>query len=128
VVKNARTLAEILMERGYRMVSGGTDTHLLIVDLTPKGLTGKTAEAALEASGIHVNRNAIPFDEKPPMVASGIRIGTSAATTRGMREGEMRVIADAIDKVLNNPEDKALQERKRKEIAELAARFPLLTS
>jgi glycine hydroxymethyltransferase len=128
VVKNARKLAEILMQRGYRMVSGGTDTHLLLVDVSRKGLTGKAAESALEGCGIHVNRNSIPFDEKPPMMTSGIRIGTSSVTTRGMKESEMLLIGEIIDQVLSNPEDKSLIERKRSEVAELAARFPLFVS
>ena len=92
-----------LIERGYKIVSGGTDTHLMLVNLTNKGITGKEADAALDASGIIVNKNAIPYDEKPPAVASGIRIGSPIVSTRGMREAEMREIVALIDRVLQHP-------------------------
>ena len=94
-----------LAAAGFRLVSGGTDNHLMLVDVFSKGVTGKVAEAALDKAGITVNKNAIPFDQNPPMVASGIRIGTPAVTTRGMREPEMDVIADFIARVLASPED-----------------------
>lgn len=128
IVKNARTLSSALAEKGYRVVSGGTDNHLILVDVSTKDLTGKDAEVALEASGIHVNRNAIPFDQKPPMIASGIRVGTPAVTTRGMTESEMVYIAEIMDRVLSNPSDEGVREKKRKEIMELSKRFPLFTS
>ena len=102
VLANARALAESLGARGYRLVAGGTDTHLLLVDLTPRRVTGKHAEEALEAAGITVNRNPIPFDELSPRVTSGIRIGTPAVTTRGMQESEMEEISDLIDRVLSD--------------------------
>ena len=96
IVANARRLAAGLQAAGFRLVSGGTDNHLMLVDVFSKGLTGKVAEAALGKAGITVNKNAIPFDQNPPMVASGIRIGTPAVTSRGMREPEMDVIAELI--------------------------------
>ncbi|HEY5649374.1 MAG TPA: serine hydroxymethyltransferase [Nitrospiria bacterium] len=108
VVANAAALAEGLVKRGFRLVSGGTDNHLMLVDLSEKGVTGKDAEAALDQAGITVNKNAIPFDEKPPAVASGIRLGTPAVTSRGMKEKEMDVIADSIDRVTRSPEDAAV--------------------
>src|SRR3972149_1399676 len=102
VARNARRLADGLVKRGYNLVSGGTDNHLMLVDLRNKGITGKDAETALDASGITLNKNAVPFDDKPPMVTSGVRIGTPAVTTRGMKEGEMDKIAEYIDKVLSS--------------------------
>jgi glycine hydroxymethyltransferase len=102
VVKNARALAKRLVEDGFRIVSGGTDNHLMLVDLTPKGITGKEAETALDAAGITVNKNSIPYDQKPPVTASGIRLGTPIVTTRGMREPEMKVIGDLICEALAN--------------------------
>jgi glycine hydroxymethyltransferase len=122
---NARTLAQALAEGGARLVSGGTDTHLMLVDVTPLGLTGKEAEAALERAGITVNKNAIPFDKHPPAVASGIRIGTPALTTRGMKEGEMRTIAGWILQVLRAPQDEARQKAIRREVEALCREFPL---
>ena len=107
IVANARRLAAGLQSAGFRLVSGGTDNHLMLVDVFSKGLTGKVAEAALGKAGITVNKNAIPFDQNPPMVASGIRIGTPAITSRGMREPEMDLIADFIATVLAAPEDDA---------------------
>src|SRR6202011_4518555 len=105
VIANARTLAAVLQERGFRLVSGGTDTHLLLVDVASRGVTGKVAEAALDAAGITVNRNGIPFDTRPPLDPSGVRIGTPALTTRGMREPEMRRIGAWIGAVLADPGD-----------------------
>jgi glycine hydroxymethyltransferase len=124
VVANARTLAHELLTRGFRLVSGGTDNHLMLVDVTSRGLTGKVAEKALDAAGITVNRNGIPFDTRPPLDPSGIRIGTPALTTRGMREPEMRRIAGWIGDVLTSPDDAGLQERIRGEVRELCAHFP----
>jgi glycine hydroxymethyltransferase len=125
VIKNAAVLAERLAGHGYRIVSGGTDNHLLLVDVFCQGITGKEAEEALETAGITVNKNAIPFDQNPPMVASGLRIGTPALTTRGMGPAEMETVGDLIARVLE-ARDSAndLQEIKR-EVAEFATSFPL---
>ena len=125
VVANAKALAETLAEAGFRLVSGGTDNHLLLVDVFSRGITGKQAEKALEAAGITVNKNAIPFDTKPPMVASGIRIGTPAVTTRGLKEPEMRRLGRWIAAVLAEPENESVLRRVRGEIAELTEKFPL---
>ncbi len=125
VVRNAVALGEALMERGYELVTGGTDTHLLLVDLRNKGLTGKVADSALGRVGIHVNKNAVPNDPQPPFVTSGIRIGTPALTTRGMREAEMRAIAGWMDAVLSRPDDEATVRAVAAEVRELAAAFPL---
>ncbi len=123
-IANARTLAHELQRLGFRIVSGGTDNHLLLVDVASRGLTGKLAEEALDAAGITVNKNKIPFDPRPPLDPSGIRIGTPALTTRGMREPEMRTIAGWIGKVLASPADRAGQERIRGEVRELGRQFP----
>src|SRR5262249_7388251 len=109
VVANARTLAHEIAQRQFRLVSGGTDNHLLLVDVTSRGLTGKQAEKALDAAGITVNRNSIPWEQRPPLDPSGIRIGTPALTTRGMREPEMRIIAGWIGDVLAKPDHPPLQ-------------------
>ncbi|MFO0845726.1 MAG: serine hydroxymethyltransferase [Gemmataceae bacterium] len=124
VVANARTLAHELTQRQFRLVSGGTDNHLLLVDVTARGLTGKQAEKALDAAGITVNRNGIPFDTRPPLDPSGIRIGTPALTTRGMRETEMRQIAGWIGEVLSAPDDTAVQQRVRAQVRELCQQYP----
>lgn len=124
IVKNAKTLAEELMSRGYRLVSGGTDTHLMLVDLTPKGITGREAELLLDKVGITVNKNGIPFDTKKPTVTSGIRIGTPAVTTRGMKEEEMKVIARLIDETLTSRDDEQVRARVAAEVKELTGRFP----
>jgi glycine hydroxymethyltransferase len=105
ILANASRLAQSLGALGFRIVSGGTDNHLMLVDVFSKGITGKAAEAALGKAGITVNKNAIPFDQNPPMVASGIRVGTPAVTTRGMREPEMDTIAELIGRVLASPDD-----------------------
>lgn len=127
VLANARVLAAALQENGLRIVSGGTDNHLLLVDVFNggKGVTGKVAEKALEAASITVNKNTIPFDTNSPFVASGIRLGTPALTTRGMGEPEMRKIAGMIPAILAEPESEAVRSRVRKDVAELTARFPL---
>ena len=122
-VRNAARLGAALREAGFRLVSGGTDNHLVLVDVFSRGITGKAAEAALGRAGITVNKNAIPFDEQPPMVASGIRIGTPAVTTRGMAEPEMDEIADCIGRVLEAPEADAAAVRARVEA--LCEKFPL---
>jgi glycine hydroxymethyltransferase len=125
IVLNACTMAEALARRGFRIVSGGTDTHLMLVDVFSKKVTGKQAEKALGNAGITVNKNVIPFDTNPPMVASGIRIGTPAATTRGLREPQMELIAQWISEVLYNIEDESVQKRIRSEVEALTEKFPL---
>ena len=125
VVANAKHLATSLTDRGFRLVSGGTDNHLVLVDVFSRGLTGKVAETALGRAGITVNKNTIPFDENPPMVASGIRLGTPALTTRGMTEPEMDQVGDFIGRVLAAPEDDQVANRVRAEIEDLCRRFPL---
>jgi glycine hydroxymethyltransferase len=125
IVANAKRLAEGLAAAGFRLVSGGTDTHLMLVDVVPRGLTGKVAEAALGRAAITVNKNAIPFDRHPPMVASGIRIGTPAVTTRGMREPEMDLIADLIARALRAPDDERQLSVVKAEVESLCRRFPL---
>jgi glycine hydroxymethyltransferase len=128
VVENASVLSSSLQERGFRIVSGGTDNHLMLVDLRPKGLTGKAAEKLLGEAGITANKNAIPFDPEKPMVTSGLRFGTAAVTTRGMTATEMEELADAIDKVLSAPGDEALRKAVRSRMADLGAAFPLYES
>ncbi|HHY45777.1 MAG TPA: serine hydroxymethyltransferase [Firmicutes bacterium] len=125
VVKNARALAEALSSRGFRLISGGTDNHLMLVSMIEKKLTGKRAEKVLDDVGITVNKNTIPFDPEKPFVASGIRIGTPAVTTRGMREPEMDEIADIISSVLSNPDEDAVKEEARTRVSGLCSRFPL---
>jgi glycine hydroxymethyltransferase len=126
VIANARTLAEGLSQRSYHVVSGGTDTHLMLVNLSPKGITGKEAETALDAAGIIVNKNAVPYDDKPPAVASGIRLGTPIVATRGMREPEMAEIVSLVDRVLQRPQDKKVQREVRRQAKALCRRFPML--
>jgi glycine hydroxymethyltransferase len=125
ILANAARLASVLSEAGFRLVSGGTDNHLMLVDVFSKGITGKVAEAALGKAGITVNKNAIPFDQNPPMVASGIRIGTPAVTTRGMREGEMDVIGELIARALKTPDDEAALGMIKTEVERLCRKFPL---
>ncbi|MGA2352015.1 MAG: serine hydroxymethyltransferase [Terracidiphilus sp.] len=125
VVANAQVLAATLKEAGFRIVSGGTDNHLMLVDVFEKGILGSEAELALGKAGITVNKNTIPYDTNPPLKASGIRIGTPAMTTRGMKEPEMRQIATWIEKALARRDDDAALDRIRLEVAELANRFPL---
>lgn len=125
VVKNSAALCEALKERGFRIVSGGTDNHLMLVDLRPKKITGKKAEALLEEAHITTNKNAIPNDPEKPMVTSGLRLGTAAVTSRGMGTEQMTVIADAIDRVLSHPDDEHEIAAVRKQIMDLTAGFPL---
>ncbi len=125
VVANAKRLASNLATAGFRIVSGGTDNHLMLVDVFSKGLTGKVAEAALGKAAITVNKNAIPFDQNPPMVASGIRLGTPAVTTRGMGEREMDVIAEYIARVLASPQDDTAIAGVKVEVEQLCRKFPL---
>jgi len=125
IVNNAAALAGALLERGFRLVSGGTDTHLLLVDLTSRNITGKDAQEALDRAWITVNKNTVPFETRGPMVTSGIRIGTPAVTTRGMREPEMVEIARLIDRVLADLGSSAVEAKVRGEVQELTNRFPL---
>jgi len=125
IVANAKRLAAALSAAGFRLVSGGTDNHLMLVDVFSKGITGKVAEAALGKAGITVNKNAIPFDQNPPMVASGIRVGTPAITSRGMREPEMDRIGEFIARVLASPEDESALGRVKAEVEALCRKFPL---
>nr|BCX00372.1 MAG: serine hydroxymethyltransferase [Bacteroidota bacterium] len=125
VIRNARALAERLLEHGYELVSGGTDNHLVLVDLRSRGLTGKQAEEALERAGITVNKNMVPFDTQSPLVTSGIRIGTPAVTTRGFKEPEIRYVADLIHEVLSDPDNETVLERVRNKVLELCRQFPL---
>lgn len=127
VLKNAQALANELQEQGLRLVSGGTDNHLMLVDvwMDGKGITGKAAEKALEAATITVNKNTIPFDQNKPFVASGLRIGTPAVTTRGMKEAEMQEIGRLIAEVINAPESEEVRQKVKQGVADLTARFPL---
>jgi glycine hydroxymethyltransferase len=127
VVSNARTLSEALVGHGFHVVSGGTDNHLMLVDLRNKrdDLTGKLAETALDKAGITVNKNTVPNETRSPFVTSGLRVGTPAVTTRGMKEGEMRKIAAMIDRVLEDPENEGVQREVRADVRELSSTFPL---
>ncbi|MGO9393241.1 MAG: serine hydroxymethyltransferase [Desulfobaccales bacterium] len=125
IVANARTLGRAFTQRGYRLVAGGTDTHLLLVDLNATGLTGQKAEEALDRAGITVNKNAIPFDRRPPTITSGIRVGTPALTTRGMKEKEMEVVADFMHQALSSPRDTHLLARLADQVQDFCAQFPL---
>ena len=127
ILDNARALADGFIARGYHVVSAGTDTHLFLLNLNSRGVTGKEAEEALDASGIIVNKNAVPYDERPPAVASGIRIGTPIASTRGMGVSEMSQIVAWMDEVLHRPTAKRVQSRIRKEVKALCARFPVFS-
>ncbi|MEQ1908986.1 MAG: serine hydroxymethyltransferase [Vicinamibacterales bacterium] len=125
IVKNAARLARVLNDAGFRLVSGGTDNHLILVDVFSRGITGKVAEAALGKAGITVNKNAIPFDQNPPMTASGIRIGTPAITSRGLREAEMDIVGELIARALETPDDDAALAMVREEVEGLCRKFPL---
>ena len=125
IVDNAKSMAEEFLSRGYHLVSGGTDTHLVLIDLTEKGITGKKAENALEKVGITVNKNMVPFDQKSPFVTSGIRIGTPAVTTRGMKEDEMKTIVALIDKVISSPDSEDLLSTVMSEVLDLCRDYPL---
>jgi len=125
IVKNAQALAAGLMKRGFKLTSGGTDNHLMLVDLTETGLTGKVAEEALDRAGITVNKNGIPFDTRSPFITSGIRIGTPAATTHGLKEAEMEKVAGFIAEVLANVEDEAKLAKVKGEVNALMKQFPL---
>jgi len=125
IVRNAKALAEALLARGYRLVSGGTDTHLILVDLTSRGISGKDAQEALDRAWITVNKNTVPFETKSPMVTSGIRLGTPAVTTRGVREPEMVQVATLLDRVLSSLGLASVEAKVRDEVQELTNRFPL---
>ena len=125
VLKNARTLASELQRSGMRIVSGGTDNHIILVDLSSQGISGKDAEEALGAAGISVNRNAIPFDPKPPKITSGIRLGTPAVTTRGFNTEEMKRVASLIVKVLSSSGDESVRKQVRREVREMCQQFPI---
>jgi glycine hydroxymethyltransferase len=128
VVSNAKTLAGEMQRHGFRLVSGGTDNHLVLVDVASKGVTGKVAEEILDAAGITVNKNMIPFDERPPLDPSGIRVGTPALTTRGMLETHMKTIGGWISEVLSQPENKAIQSNIHGQVRELCEQFPAPTT
>ena len=125
IVRNAARLAKALQASGFRIVSGGTDNHIVLVDVFSKGHTGKVAEAALGEAGITVNKNAIPFDQNPPMVASGVRLGTPAVTTRGMGDAEMDLIAEFITRVMASPEDARVLASVKAQVEQLCRKFPL---
>jgi glycine hydroxymethyltransferase len=125
VVDNAKALADSLLELGYDLVSGGTDTHVILIDLTKMGVTGKKAENTLERAGITTNKNMVPFDERSPMITSGIRVGTPAMTTRGMGVEEMKNITTLIHEVIQNIDDENTILKVREEVALLCGSFPL---
>ncbi len=125
IVKNAKVLAEELVNKGFRIVSGGTDNHLMLVDLSGKGITGKKAEEALVKAEITVNKNTIPFDQQSPFVTSGVRIGTPAVTQRGMKEAEMKEIASLIERVIDNIEDETELKKVKEDVRKLSEKFPL---
>jgi len=128
VIKNAQAFAAALTEKGYNLVSGGTDNHLMLVDLRNKGVTGKQAENALDEAGITCNKNAVPNDNQPPLVTSGIRLGTPAMTTRGLKEADFRTIADFIDRVITNIDKKDIHHNVRSEVKEFTSKFPLFAA
>jgi len=125
IVANAKSLAETLMKGGIRLASGGTDNHLMLCDVTAVGLTGKIAEEALDRAAITVNKNMIPYDQRKPLDPSGVRIGTAALTTRGMKESEMKRVGAWILEVLRAPEDKSVLDRVRQEIGEFTKSYPV---
>lgn len=125
IIKNAQALANHLMSKGYSICSNGTDNHLMLIDLRNKNLTGKDAQEALDLAGITVNKNGVPFDDKSPLITSGIRIGTPALTTRGMKENEMKIVGDLIDEVLSNMGKNDVYESVKKKIVDLCSGFPL---
>jgi len=125
IIKNAKALANTLISFGYKIVSGGTDTHVMLVDLSDKNITGKNAEIALEQAGITVNKNMVPFDTKSPFITSGIRIGSPALTTRGMKEDEMKLIGGFIHKVLSNIGNEQVYEEVKQDVFTLCQKFHL---
>jgi glycine hydroxymethyltransferase len=125
VIRNAQAFADAMIERGYKIISNGTDNHLMLVDLRNKGLTGKAAENALDHAGITCNKNAVPFDDKSPLITSGIRLGTPAMTTRGMKEPEMQRIVEFIDRVLSDVSNESVQKEVTEEVREFCSAYPL---
>ena len=125
LVRNAKVLADELVKKGFRIVSGGTDNHLMLVDLRPRGCTGKEVQIACDKAGITLNKNMIPFDPEKPFVTSGVRVGTPAVTTRGMKEAEMVRIADFINRAVENKNDDAALAAIAKEVAEFTKAFPM---
>jgi glycine hydroxymethyltransferase len=125
IISNSKVLAEELMNKDYNVISGGTDTHLILIDLTNKNISGKIAEERLELAGITTNKNMIPFDTKSPMITSGIRIGTPALTTRGMKENEMLEISYMIDKVLSNIDNDTIINSVKNDVIRLCSKFEL---
>jgi len=125
VKKNAHAMANAMVERGYQIISGGTDNHLMLVDLRNKNITGKLAESVLEEAGITVNKNMVPFDDKSPFVTSGIRVGTAAITTRGLKEKHMDKIADLIDLAISDPDSESNLKKIRKQVEEMMGKYPL---
>lgn len=125
IIRNAKEMADALTSRGIKIISGGTDTHLMLIDLTDKGITGRDAETALDAAGITVNKNAIPYDKLPPRITSGIRVGTPIVTSRNMKEPEMDIIAGLIVKVLENPENQSVIRQVREKVKVLCRKFPV---
>jgi glycine hydroxymethyltransferase len=125
IVNNAKAMANKLLTRDYKLVSGGTDTHVILIDLTNKGVSGKAAENALERAGITVNKNMVPFDQRSPFITSGIRVGTPAITTRGMAENEMNQIVDKIDQVISDIDNDITINRVKMEVKSLCESFPL---
>jgi glycine hydroxymethyltransferase len=128
VVVNAKAMASAVAKQGFRLVSGGTDNHLFLIEVHPRGVTGNEAEKALDRAGITVNKNAIPFDPLPPMKAGGLRLGSPSVTTRGMKEAEMELIGNWVAEVLSHIGDPAVEQKVRKQVAELAGRFPIYES
>lgn len=125
IIRNAQVLADVLISEGFRLVTGGTDNHLVLIDLTAKGLTGQQAANLLEEAGIIVNKNTIPFDSQPPQLTSGIRPGTPALTTRGMKEPEMKIIGKMLSRVIHHPDEPKIRNEVREEVRELCAQFPI---
>ena len=125
IINNAKTMADELLSKDYKLISGGTDTHVILIDLTNKNITGKSAEKALEQAGITVNKNMVPFDERSPFITSGMRIGTPAITTRGMGEVEMVQIVELIDEVINDIENETLIANVKSKVKSLCKSFPI---
>ena len=125
VVKNAQSMADALIQKGYDIVSGGTDNHLMLIDLRNKGVTGKLAEIALDSAGITCNKNAVPYDTQPPLVTSGIRLGAAAMTSRGFKEEDMKQIAEFIDRVISQCGDSSIAEKVKSDVKEYCSKFPL---
>jgi glycine hydroxymethyltransferase len=128
VVVNAKAMANAVAKQGFRLVSGGTDNHLFLIEVHSRGVTGSGAEKALDRAGITVNKNAIPFDPLPPMKAGGLRLGSPSVTTRGMKETEMELIGNWVAEVLSHFDDRAVEQKVRRQVAELAGRFPIYES